>query len=29
MLGVCFRYVHDDFEAEEIMIEGFVKVLRK
>nr|WP_205690898.1 sigma-70 family RNA polymerase sigma factor [Cellulophaga sp. BC115SP] len=29
MLGVCFRYVHDDFEAEEIMIEGFVKVFEK
>jgi RNA polymerase sigma-70 factor (ECF subfamily) len=29
MLGVCFRYVYDDFEAEEIMIEGFVKVFEK
>lgn len=26
MLGVCYRYVQDDFEAEEIMVEGFVKV---
>ena len=29
MLGICFRYVHDDFEAEEIMIEGFVRVFDK
>lgn len=29
MFGVCFRYVHDDFEAEEIMIEGFIKVFDK
>ncbi|MDR6561236.1 RNA polymerase sigma-70 factor (ECF subfamily) [Arcicella sp. BE140] len=29
MLGICFRYVHDEFEAEEIMIEGFVKVFDK
>lgn len=29
MFGICFRYVHDDFEAEEIMIEGFVKVFEK
>lgn len=29
MLGVCYRYVHDDVEAEEIMVEGFVKVFEK
>lgn len=29
MLGICFRYVHDDYEAEGIMIEGFVKVFEK
>jgi len=29
MLGICFRYVHDDYEAEGIMIEGFVKVFGK
>lgn len=29
MLGVCYRYVHDDFEAEEIMVEGFVKVFER
>jgi len=29
MLGVCFRYVPDDYEAEGIMIEGFVKVFEK
>jgi RNA polymerase sigma factor (sigma-70 family) len=29
MLGVCFRYVHDDVEAEEIMIEGFIKIFEK
>jgi len=29
MLGICFRYVHDEFEAEEIMIEGFVRVFDK
>ena len=29
MLGICFRYVHDDFEAEGIMIEGFVRVFDK
>ena len=29
MFGICFRYVHDDFEAEGIMIEGFVRVFNK
>jgi RNA polymerase sigma-70 factor (ECF subfamily) len=29
MLGVCYRYVHDEFESEEIMIEGFIKVFQK
>ena len=29
MLGICFRYAHDDYEAEGIMIEGFVKVFEK
>jgi RNA polymerase sigma factor (sigma-70 family) len=29
MLGVCVRYVGDDFEAEDVMIEGFVKVFEK
>ena len=29
MLGICFRYVHDEYEAEGIMIEGFVKVFEK
>ena len=29
MFGICFRYVHNDYEAEEIMIEGFVKVFDK
>ncbi len=29
MLGICYRYLHDDFEAEEAMIEGFIKVFSK
>jgi RNA polymerase sigma-70 factor (ECF subfamily) len=29
MLGICFRYVRDEAIAEEIMIEGFVKVFEK
>jgi RNA polymerase sigma factor (sigma-70 family) len=29
MLGVCFRYVGDQFEAEEILINGFLKVFDK
>jgi RNA polymerase sigma factor (sigma-70 family) len=29
MLGVCYRYLHDEFEAEEAMIEGFLKVFEK
>jgi RNA polymerase sigma factor (sigma-70 family) len=29
MLGLCIRYVNDRFEAEEIMIKGFVKAFEK
>lgn len=29
MLGVCRRYIHDIAEAEEVMVEGFFKVLTK
>lgn len=29
MLGVCRRYIHDPSEAEEVMVEGFFKVLTK
>jgi RNA polymerase sigma factor (sigma-70 family) len=29
MLGVCRRYIHDLNEAEEVMVEGFFKVLTK
>ncbi len=29
MMGVCFRYVSDEFEAEDILIEGFMKVFSK
>lgn len=29
MLGVCLRYVRDEFEAEEILISGFMKVFDK
>jgi RNA polymerase sigma factor (sigma-70 family) len=29
MLGVCRRYLPDEFEAEEAMIEGFIKVFDK
>lgn len=29
MLGICFRYVRDEKKAEEIMIEGFIKVFEK
>lgn len=29
MLAVCARYVSDRFEAEEVMIEGFLKVFEK
>lgn len=29
MLGVCMRYAKDQFEAEDIMQSGFVKVFRK
>ncbi len=29
MLGVCRRYIHDPQEAEDVMVEGFFKVLTK
>jgi RNA polymerase sigma factor (sigma-70 family) len=29
MLGLCIRYVNDRFEAEDIMIKGFVKAFEK
>ncbi|MDX2302684.1 MAG: sigma-70 family RNA polymerase sigma factor [Microscillaceae bacterium] len=29
MLGLCMRYIRDDFEAEEAMIGGFMKVFSK
>jgi RNA polymerase sigma factor (sigma-70 family) len=29
MLGICFRYLHDDFEAEDVLIEGFMRVFDK
>lgn len=29
MLGLCARYVRDQFEAEDIMIKGFVKAFQK
>lgn len=29
MLGVCFRYVNSQFEAEDILINGFMKVFDK
>lgn len=29
MLGVCFRYIHDQDEAEHVMIGGMVKVFEK
>jgi RNA polymerase sigma factor (sigma-70 family) len=29
MLGVCFRYICDDMAAEDVMIEGFLKVFSK
>lgn len=29
MLGVCFRYVGDEMAAEDVMIEGFLKVFGK
>lgn len=29
MLGVCRRYIHDPSEAEDVMVEGFFKVLTK
>jgi RNA polymerase sigma factor (sigma-70 family) len=29
MLGVCRRYIHDPSDAEDVMVEGFFKVLTK
>ncbi len=29
MMGVCFRYVHDRMAAEDVLIEGFMKVFSK
>ncbi|TDB63659.1 RNA polymerase sigma factor [Arundinibacter roseus] len=29
MLGVCLRYVHDEMGAEDVLIEGFMKVFDK
>lgn len=29
MLGLCMRYIRDNFEAEEVMLGGFLKVFQK
>ncbi|GGC12315.1 RNA polymerase sigma factor [Dyadobacter sediminis] len=29
MLGLCFRYISDDMAAEDVMVEGFLKVFGK